>query len=282
MVRTLKAFLAILLTTSVVGLEVRTAHAAERPATTAEGGSQPSYYDTEAERRLLDMANRERAKSGLPPLQVDDGLTKAARAHATAMAAQKKLSHQLSGEPSLVHRFAANSKTHFDQAGENVAFAQSVDQAQDSLMRSPPHRANLLNAGYNVAGFSVVRNGSLLYVTQDFGHRLPSYSIDQAADAVAESVDRTRAETRLPALRRRDGKEALSAACSMAEANSLLTPAPRGRHVLRYTSAQPQTLPASASRAITDRSVRAFAVGSCFARTPTYPTGVYWVAVLFY
>ena len=121
---------------------------------------------------VLDMANRERAKAGLPPLQKDEGLTQAARAHGSAMAAQQKLSHQLSGEPNLEHRLAANTKTQLDQAGENVAFAPSVDQAQDSLMHSPPHRANLLNAGYNVAGFSVVRSGSFLYVTQDFGHSL--------------------------------------------------------------------------------------------------------------
>ncbi len=77
-------------------------------------------------------------------------------------------------KPNLEHRLAANTKTQLDQAGENVAFAPTVERAQDSLMHSPPHRANLLNAGYNVAGFSVVRSGSLLYVTQDFGHSLTS------------------------------------------------------------------------------------------------------------
>ena len=166
--------------------------------------------------------------------------------------------------------------------GENVAFARTVDQAQDSLMRSPPHRANLLNADYNVAGFSVVRSGSLLYVTQDFGHSLPSYTVHEADDLVAGSVEGMRAQTRLPRLRRRDGREAASGACALAEADSLHTPAPRGRIVLRYTTSQPRMQPANASRAIADRSVRAYAVGSSYARTPSYPTGVYWVALLFY
>ena len=103
------------------------------------------------------------------------------------MAAQRKLSHQLAGEPSLVYRLAANSKIHLDQAGENVAYAASVDQAQYNLMHSPPHRANLLNADYNVAGFSVVRRGSLLYVTQDFGHSLPRHS-DAEAEVLAPGV----------------------------------------------------------------------------------------------
>lgn len=279
MIRALTAALAILLAISITGFEVRTVGAAERPAAEA----QPSpYNDAEAGRQLLEMANRERAQAGLPPLQADEGLTKAAQAHAAAMAAQQKLSHQLSGEASLVHRLAANSKTHLDQSGENVAFAGSVDQAQDSLMHSPPHRANLLNAGYNVAGFSVVRRGSLLYVTQDFGHSLPSRTDAEAEVLVGRSVDGMRAQSHLPGLQRMDGKEAASTACAMAEADSLRTPGPKARAVLRYTTSDPQTLPENAAQLIKARSVRSFAAGSCYARTRTYPTGMYWVVILFF
>jgi uncharacterized protein YkwD len=281
MARTLIAVLAIALATGVATLVVPPSLVAEQA--NAATNSQPSpYYDTEAERQLLDMANRERAKAGLSPLQKDEGLTQAARAHATAMAAQQKLSHQLSGEPNLEHRLAANSKTQLDQAGENVAFAPSIDQAQDSLMHSPPHRANLLNAGYNVAGFSVVRSGSLLYVTQDFGHSLTTYSDEEAEVLIGRSLDRMRAESRLPSLERMDGKEAASTACAMAEADSLRAAAPKAREVLRYTTSQPQVIPENSSRAIQNRAVRSFAVGSCYARTRSYPTGMYWVAILFY
>lgn len=282
MVRTLIAALSIFLAAGVVMLEVPPLGAAQHAAIAADD-SQPSLtYDATAERQLLDLANRERARAGLPPLQKDEGLTQAAREHGAAMAAQKKLSHQFSGEPNLVHRLAANTKTRLDQAGENVAFAGSVDQAQDSLMHSPPHRANLLNAGYNVAGFSVVRSGSLLYVTQDFGHSLPTHSDDEAEVLVGRNVDRIRAQTRLPGLHRMDSSEATAAACGMAKADSLRAPAPPARVILRYTTSQPQILPENASRAITNRSVRAFAVGSCYARTASYPAGVYWVALLFY
>jgi uncharacterized protein YkwD len=208
MARVLIASLAIFLATGVVMLEVPPLWAAHQAAIAADDSRPSLTYDAAAERRLLEMANRERAKAGLPPLQKDEGLTQAAREHGAAMAEQKKLSHQLSGEPNLIHRLAANTKTRLDQAGENVAFAGSVDQAQDSLMHSPPHRANLLNAGYNVAGFSVVRSGSLLYVTQDFGHSLPSHSDEEAEVLVGRSVDRMRAQTRLPGLERMDSGEA--------------------------------------------------------------------------
>src|SRR5580698_3440838 len=55
----------------------------------------PSPYDAEAERQLLDLANQARAQAGVAPLQMDDGLTRAARIHAAEMAAQQQLSHQL-------------------------------------------------------------------------------------------------------------------------------------------------------------------------------------------
>jgi len=281
MARTLIAALSIFLATGVVMLEVPSLRAQQ--AATAADDSQPSpTYDAAAERRLLEMANRERARAGLPPLQRDEGLTQAAREHGAAMAAQKKLSHQFSGEPNLVHRLAANTKTRLDQTGENVAFAGSVDQAQDSLMHSPPHRANLLNAGYNLAGFSVVRSGSLLYVTQDFGHSLPTHSDDEVEVLVGRSVNRIRAKNRLPGLHRMDSSEATDVACTMAKADSLRAPAPLARVVLRYMTSQPQILPENVSQAVASHSVRAFAVGSCYVRTASYPTGVYWVALLFY
>jgi uncharacterized protein YkwD len=281
MARAFIAFLAIVLATGVMTLEVPAVRAAPQSAPTADSESLPTD-DAQAERQLLDMANRERAKAGLPPLREDEGLTKAAREHGVAMAAQKKLSHQLSGEPNLEYRLAANSKAHLDQSGENVAFAPSVDQAQDNLMHSPPHRANLLNAGYNVAGFSVVRSGSLLYVTQDFGHSLPTRSDEEAEVLIGRSVDQMRTHAGLPGLERMDSSEAADAACAMAKADSLKIPAPKSRAVVRYTTSQPQTVPAEASRAIANASVHAVAVGSCYARSATYPTGMYWVVLLFY
>ena len=83
-----------------------------------------SPYDAESESALFDLANQARAQAGIAPLQMDDGLIQAARAHAAGMAAQQQLSHQFAGEPSLAQRLAANSALHLDQAGENVAYAE--------------------------------------------------------------------------------------------------------------------------------------------------------------
>ena len=239
-----------------------------------------SPYDAEAERELFDLANQARAQAGVAAVRMDDGLTQAARAHAAAMAAQQQLSHQFPGEPSLAQRLAANCNLHLDQTGENVSFASSVDQSHQGLMHSPPHRANLLNPAFNVAGFGVVRAGSSLYVAEDFGHSLPAYSPRQAGGLVTGSVARARREANLPQLQWMDSDAAESAACSMARANSLKTAALRGAYMLRYTTTQPEILPDAAVKAITDRAVHAFSVGTCYARTDSYPSGVYWVTLV--
>jgi len=73
-----------------------------------------------------------------------------------------------------------------------------------------------------------------------------------------------------------DGSEATDAACGMAKADSLRAPAPPARVILRYTTSQPQILPRTRPEPLQSRSCRAFAVGSCYARTASYPIGVYW------
>lgn len=248
---------------------------------------QPSpSFDEQAEQQLLDLANQARAQAGAPPLQFDEGLILAARAHAEAMARQQQLSHQFEGEPSLPHRLSAASVLHLDRAGENVALDSSADEAHRHLMLSPPHRENLLDASYNVAGFAVIRSREHLYVVQDFGHSLPAYSTDQTEDAIANAVERARSAAHLPTLTRRSDVVLHEAVCTMAQEDRLATRSMHDlaqRHfVLSYTNMHPEVLPATATRLIGDRTVKNLAVGVCYARTGTYPSGVYWVGLLFY
>ena len=259
--------------------------AAGSPAEASQTNA-PAGTDGEAEGELLTKANQERAKAGLSPLQLDDGLAQAAREHAAALAAEQQLSHQLPGEPPLAQRLAARTSLHLDRGGENVASAPSVEQAHESLMLSPAHRENLLNASYNVAGFGVVRSGHTFYVTEDFGEGSAVYSHQAAEERLAASLADLRAQHNLSTLERLENDALPAAACSMAQANSLKTPLPRemapGRYLLRYTSPQPQILPASAAHAASDRNLRAFSASSCYARTASYPNGVYWVVQALY
>jgi uncharacterized protein YkwD len=240
-------------------------------------------YDSRAEQVLLDLANQARAQAGAPGLTLDAGLCQAARAHAGAMFAARELSHQFEGEPSLPQRLAAASHTQLDQEGENVALDFDAADGHQHLMLSPPHRANLLNPAYNVVGLGVVRGGDRLYIVQDFGHALPNYSAAEVKQHIAATVAQARHQANQPELAREDLPTADDAACSMAHADKLGTSPihqlAQRYTVLTYTSLHPETLPANAGRVLASHNLRSFSLGTCYARTDTYPTGVYWVVL---
>jgi uncharacterized protein YkwD len=240
-------------------------------------------YDSQAELMLLDLANQARAQAGAPPLTLDSGMRQAARAHAEKMFVSHELSHQFDGEPSLPQRLAATTRTQLDQEGENVAFDSGAEQGHQHLMLSPPHRANLLNPAYNVVGLGIVRSGNLLYIVQDFGHALPNYSATEVKDKIAATVAQARHQARQPNLARHDLSTADDAACSMAQADKLGTSPVHelAQHytVLTYTSLHPEMLPENATHVLSSNNLRSFSVGTCYARTETYPTGAYWIVL---
>ncbi len=194
-----------------------------RPASASSPDIPFPEYDSQAERQLLELANQARAAAGAPELAMDPGLSQAARTHAQAMFNAGQLSHQFANEPSLAERLASATRRQLDQEAENVALDYDAAQGHEHLMLSPPHRANLLNAAYNVAGMAVIRSGDRMYIVQDFGHALPSYSLDQARDKIAAAIAQARRSSNQPALTRRELANADDAACSMAQADRLET-----------------------------------------------------------
>ncbi len=250
----------------------------------ATSPSTPDYrFDTSAERQLLDLANQARSKAGAPSLRLDSGLSRAARTHAEAMAAAGQISHQFDGEPTLIVRLASSTALHLERAGENVALDSDPEGANEHLMRSPPHRENLLNPSYDVVGLGVVNVGDRLYIVQDFGRALPNLSTSEVKDQVAVAVAGLRQQGRQPALPRHDLTASDTAACSMAQADSLATTAIRqlaSRYsLLTYTTQHPEQLPAGTDAAVSSHDLRSFSVGACYARTAKYPSGTYWVVL---
>jgi uncharacterized protein YkwD len=252
-----------------------------KPAAATSADIPFNHYDAESEQVLLELVNQARAQAGVPQLTLDAGLCRAARAHAESMFAARQLSHQLEGEPALLQRLAAATDTQLDLEGENVARDFDAAGGHQHLMLSPPHRANLLNPAYNVVGLGVVRSGDQLYIVEDFGHALPSYSVAEVKEQIAATVAQTRHQAKQPDLARRDLPAADSAACSMAQADNLGTSPvhqlAQRYTVLSFTSLHPEALPANAGQVLASHNLRSFSVGTCFARTGTYPTGVYWV-----
>jgi uncharacterized protein YkwD len=248
----------------------------------AAKASDPSF-EVQTEQQLLAFANQSRQQAGALPLTMDAGLSQAARVHAQAMARAQRLSHQLDGEPSLPQRLAATTQLQLEEEGENVALAYDALQGHELLMHSPPHRANLLNPVYNVVGLGVARNGEQLYIVQDFGSAPPKYSAVEVKAHVAAAVTQIRRQAGQPQLHRHDWLGADDDACSMAQADKLVMPSStqlaESRSLLTYTTLHPDSLPGGADRAVAAGNLRSFSIGACFGRTPTYPTGTYWVVV---
>jgi len=240
-------------------------------------------YELDTEQQLLVLANQSRHLAGAPPLTLDPGLSQAARAHAQAMLNARQLSHQFENEGSLPQRLAATTDLQLDEEAENVALDYDAQQGHEHLMLSPPHRANLLNPSYNVVGLGVVRSGDRLYIVQDFGHALLAYTLTELKDKIAIAVNQARHGANRSDLARRDLLIADDAACSMAHADKLGTsPVHKLAErftVLTYTSLHPETLPSGALHALSSANLHSFSIGACYARTKTYPTGVYWMVL---
>jgi uncharacterized protein YkwD len=273
------------------------------PQSNLTPGSSPGE-DFAAENELLEAANKSREQVGLPPLRLEERLQEAARAHGRLMVTSKRLEHQLPGEPALLERIAqaisldsrsedgrpedgrSDSALKIDRAGENVANATCAPGANDVLMRSAPHRKNLLDRGFNVAGFVAIWSEGRLYVVQDFAHEVPSYSAQQSRKLVGRAVGETRQQAGLQQLVELTPPDLDQAACSLAKENRpnahLLAAAYDNRKIIAYTQSRPEVLPPGALRLLRDPAVRKFAVGSCYARNAAYPTGMYWVAILLY
>lgn len=236
---------------------------------------------------MVQLVNQERAHSGLPALAPDDRLTRAAREHSVLMAQHGALSHQFAGEPSVSARLAATG-LRFKNSGENVALDSGTAQdAHNGLMNSPPHRANILSPEYNTVGIGVTHKGDLMYVTEDFAYRLEEVSANHAEDMAAETFTRARREAKAPSAARLNLSALRTMACSMASQGVLNTRPALGlagvRYAIGYTEGQPQNLPSSALHLAPDATIKRFAVGACFGdRSDKYPSGTWWVLMVFY
>ena len=254
------------------------------PSPAAEATTRDSDEDASAEAALLESINRSREQAGVQPLRIDDSLRIAARAHARLMVFKHQLEHNFPGEPALLQRIANVSALALDSAGENIAVATCADDAAELLFQSAPHRKNLLNPKFNVAGIIAIWSRGHLYVVQDFAHEVRPYLPKETEKLVGGAIDDLRRNASLPELAQHPVANLDEAACRLATqprpSARLLAAAYSNRKIIAYTQSQPDRLPKRASKLLSDPGIRNFAVGSCYARNTFYPTGIYWIAVL--
>jgi uncharacterized protein YkwD len=91
----------------------------------------------------------------LPALVLDEALRDVAFAHSTDMAEHDFFGHvsAISGDPEARLRRAGVVVSAY---GENIAQADSPENAHDSLMSSPGHRAVMLDAQFTHVGIAAV------------------------------------------------------------------------------------------------------------------------------
>jgi len=123
---------------------------------------------SDLETGMLALVNAERLKRGLKALHADPELRTVARRHSNDMFNRGYFSHI---SPEGLSPFDRMTSEHvsFLLAGENLALAQTLKIAHAGLMKSPGHRANILNPGFGRLGIGVVDGGIYgLMFTQNF------------------------------------------------------------------------------------------------------------------
>ena len=103
---------------------------------------------------LLGLINDERVTRGLAALRVDLTMSAVARAHSADMGERDFFDHTNPDGESPFDRMTAGG-VNYRSAGENIAWANGVEQAHELLMDSPGHRANLLNPDFGRMGIGV-------------------------------------------------------------------------------------------------------------------------------
>ena len=161
--------------------------------------------DGAAERLIVTLVNEERQRIGLAALELEPALTEIARRHSRDMAANGFVGHVGSDGGTLRQRLAAEDYRYLRSA-ENVSRSPSITEAHAGLMRSPGHRANILDPDVTHLGVGVVSvNASPdrreLHVTQLFASPIvPPQPLELSSDLRLRIAER-RNNGSLPAVR---------------------------------------------------------------------------------
>jgi hypothetical protein len=219
---------------------------------------------------IFQLTNQDRQAQGLPALQWNDALARAAGAHAQLMAQEPALEHQYPGEPDLLARAAA-AGAHFDVIAENIALAPSPQDVEHAWMHSTPHRTNILDPRMNALGVAVVERGGTLYAVEDFAQASQELSVAQVEQRVRGLLRAQNIDASLPA-------GAAEQACRMWRGMPQGTGA---RAVMRFETPDLSRIPPQVEQQIQSGHFTRAAVGACAAPASEQFT-TYRVTILMY
>ena len=161
------------------------------------GSREPPGRGIEAlEREMFRRLNRDRSERGLPPLRYDAELASIGRAHSRDMRENHFFEHESPTTGSLDDRLNRAGYL-FVAARENLAEGPDVQRAEDSLLKSPGHFANIVATDTTHVGIGIVRGGveapKNLTITQVFAK--PG-RVESLASAQQSLITRIQAERR--------------------------------------------------------------------------------------
>jgi len=265
-----------------------------------------NYPDAEIADRVFSMVNQVRIAEGLPALKADRGINDASTLHVIEFVKDGDIADQYGDEPSLMDRLRM-ANVRAGAAGEVMLRAPSVEKIPDQLRTSEVVRRVILDPRFTFAGFAAMQNGSWLYVVGNLVQPIEALSNDQVEDLVAQTVQHRRTAMKLPPFKVIPMRELRKDACEMSKKDSLRTRSSDpylgsnrntntgtgsllrggvggggGYRSLQFTSTDPRVLPDSIQGPAGEPELNALSVGVCFGTSATYPTGTYWVVLLFY
>jgi uncharacterized protein YkwD len=126
--------------------------------------------ETTLQADIVKLTNVQRTAHGCPALKVDGRLITAARGHSAYMARSGAFSHTGNGGSNFVARERAAG--YPKPSAENIAWGYRTGKdVVSAWMKSPGHRANILNCKSRTVGVGAVYSkGGAPYYTQDFGY----------------------------------------------------------------------------------------------------------------
>lgn len=115
---------------------------------------------------MLDLINEERTSRGFVPVEFSNELTYMGEQHSLDMIDRNFFSHDNPDGGTIDLRRKDLGIQTF--VGENISKNVSVTASHNSLMLSPPHKANILNPNWNRLGIGIISKDGIYHISQEF------------------------------------------------------------------------------------------------------------------
>ncbi len=128
----------------------------DRPDTEQPAPGQPGDAVHSEVQQVVNLVNAERAKAGLPALQMQTGINNAASVRAREI--KRQFSHTRPDGSSFSTALTQQGVS-YNRSGENIAYGQRTPEAvMEGWMNSSGHRANILNASFRNIGVGLYQD----------------------------------------------------------------------------------------------------------------------------